>query len=97
MNVPLNINLQQILLHLFNFLEKFFVGRVARVWPATFDIVKTETVQESCYLQLVRQGQTDFPILVTVAEGRVVQKNFHVPKDKKNKYNQRIQSIHKAL
>ena len=41
------------------------------------NVVKTETVQESCYLQLVRQGQTDFPILVTVAESRVVEKNFH--------------------
>ena len=76
-------NLRMLQLDFLDFLEEFLIGGIAGVRPATFNVVKTETVQESCYLQLVRQGQTDFPILVTVAEGRIVQKNFHTTKDKK--------------
>ena len=55
-----------------NLLEEFFVGRVTRIGPTTFDIVKTEMVKNSRNLQLVGKRKAYLTVLVTVAEGRVV-------------------------
>ena len=55
-----------------NLLEEFLVGRVARIGPAPFDVVKTEMVKNSRNLQLVGERKAYLAVLVTVAEGRVV-------------------------
>jgi hypothetical protein len=53
-------------------LEEFLVGRVARIGPAPFDVVKTEMVKNSRNLQLVGERKAYLAVLVTVAEGGVV-------------------------
>ena len=65
-------NLRVLQLDFLDFLEEFLVGRVARIGPAPFDVVKTEMVKNSRNLQLVGERKAYLTVLVTVAEGRVV-------------------------
>ena len=60
-------NLRVLQLDFLDFLEEFLVGRVARIGPAPFDVVKTEMVKNSRYLQLVGERKAYLTVLVTVA------------------------------
>ena len=55
-----------------DFLEKFLVGRITRIGPPPFDIVKTEMVKNSRNLQLVGKRKAYLTVLVTVTEGSII-------------------------